>query len=52
MWHKIWICPECNVEGEFEVDEYFEVIIWSCPSCGRTHIEGVDDAAEETEDSR
>jgi rubrerythrin len=41
--HKVWICPDCNEEGEFEVDEYFEAIIWSCPVCGHTHIEGVDD---------
>jgi len=34
------LCPECGVAMDPEWDRDFEVWIWSCPSCFRTHIEG------------
>ena len=36
-------CIACGVKMVAEYDKDFDVLIWRCPDCGKTHIEGASD---------
>lgn len=42
MKKKVY-CPDCCIRMKPEYDHDFEVMIWVCPECGRTHVEGEDE---------
>ena len=37
--------PDCDFDGDVEIEEYHGTRDWSCPSCGHEHYEEVSEDA-------